>query len=115
MSTDTTSTDTTSTDTITTSTSAGILSPDPAGVSVGSGRVARLAADAADAARVRALTTYPDVIALRVEKVRAQVDALLWAGIVLGLAFTMVNVQAFAAVRALAVRVAGAATTGVAA
>ncbi|MGQ0573893.1 MAG: hypothetical protein ACT4RN_06770 [Pseudonocardia sp.] len=61
------------------------------------GRVERLAAEAADAARVRALTTDPNVIALRVEKVRAQVDALLWAGIVLGLAFTMVNVQAFAA------------------
>src|SRR5689334_17372246 len=61
------------------------------------GRVARLAAEAADAARVRALTTDPDVIALRVEKIRAQVDGLLWAGIVLGLAFTMVNVQTFAA------------------
>lgn len=60
-------------------------------------RVARLAAEAADAARVRELTTHPDVIALRVERVRAQVDALLWAGIVLGLAFTMVNVQSFAA------------------
>ena len=46
---------------------------------------------------MRALTTHPDVIALRVEKVRTQVDALLWAGIVLGLAFTMVNVQTFAA------------------
>ncbi|MGH3611664.1 MAG: hypothetical protein ACRDRK_03395 [Pseudonocardia sp.] len=63
----------------------------------GSGRVARLATEAADAAQVRALTTHPDVIALRVEKVRSQVDALLWAGIVLGLAFTMVNVQTFAA------------------
>jgi hypothetical protein len=61
------------------------------------GKVARLAAEAADAARVRALTTDPDVIALRVERVRSQVDALLWAGIVLGLAFTMVNVQGFAA------------------
>lgn len=60
-------------------------------------RVARLAAEATDAARVRELTTHPDVIALRVERVRAQVDALLWAGIVLGLAFTMVNVQSFAA------------------
>ena len=60
-------------------------------------RVERLAAEAGDAARVRALMTDPDVIALRVEKVRAQVDVLLWAGIVLGLAFTMVNVQAFAA------------------
>jgi hypothetical protein len=61
------------------------------------GRVARLAAEAADAAQIRALTTHPDVIALRVERVRTQVDALLWAGIVLGLAFTMVNVQSFAA------------------
>ncbi|MFC7659586.1 hypothetical protein ACFQV8_28985 [Pseudonocardia benzenivorans] len=61
------------------------------------GRVERLAEQAADAAAVRALTTHPDVIALRVERVRAQVDALLWAGIVLGLAFTMVNVQSFAA------------------
>ncbi|MGQ0576518.1 MAG: hypothetical protein ACT4RN_20265, partial [Pseudonocardia sp.] len=63
----------------------------------GAGRVARLASAAADAAAVRGLTTHPDVIALRVERVRAQVDALLWAGIVLGLAFTMVNVQTFAA------------------
>lgn len=61
------------------------------------GRVARLAAEAADAAQIRALTTHPDVIGLRVERVRTQVDALLWAGIVLGLAFTMVNVQSFAA------------------
>ncbi|GJF07276.1 hypothetical protein [Pseudonocardia sp. D17] len=60
-------------------------------------RVDRLADQAADAAAIRALTTHPDVIALRVERVRAQVDALLWAGIVLGLAFTMVNVQTFAA------------------
>ncbi|RTL64508.1 MAG: hypothetical protein EKK42_24910 [Pseudonocardiaceae bacterium] len=60
-------------------------------------RVDRLAEHAADAAAVRALTTHPDVIALRVERIRSQVDALLWAGIVLGLAFTMVNVQSFAA------------------
>jgi hypothetical protein len=66
-------------------------------VSARTERVARLAAQATDAARVRELTTHPDVIALRVERVRAQVDALLWAGIVLGLAFTMVNVQSFAA------------------
>lgn len=62
-----------------------------------SAAVERLAAQAADAARVRELTTDPDVIALRVERVRSQVDGLLWAGIVLGLAFTMVNVQTFAA------------------
>ena len=61
------------------------------------GRVERLAEHAAEAAAVRALTTDPDVIALRVEKIRAQVDGLLWTGIALGLAFTMVNVQTFAA------------------
>lgn len=61
------------------------------------GRVERLAAQAAEAAAVRALTTDPDVIALRVERVRTQVDVLLWTGTVLGLAFTMVNVQSFAA------------------
>ena len=37
------------------------------------------------------------MIALRVERVRSQVDRLCWAGIVLGLAFTMANVQWFAA------------------
>ena len=68
----------------------------------GTGRGRRAAGGAAGRARgeasaVRALTTHPDVIALRVEKVRAQVDALLWAGIVLALGFTMVNVQSFAA------------------
>jgi hypothetical protein len=57
----------------------------------------RLAQDAAEAAEVRAYQTHPDVIALRVEKVRTQVDRLCWAGIVLGLAFTMTNVQTFAA------------------
>ncbi|GAA5139922.1 hypothetical protein GCM10023320_76760 [Pseudonocardia adelaidensis] len=46
---------------------------------------------------MRALTTRPDVVALRVDRVRAQVDALLWAGIVLGLLFTTVNVHRFAA------------------
>ncbi|GAA2980579.1 hypothetical protein [Actinokineospora diospyrosa] len=59
--------------------------------------VDRLATQAAEAAQVRALTTHPDVVALRVEKVRAQVDVLMWLGIGLGLAFTMVNVQVFAA------------------
>ncbi|WP_205660578.1 hypothetical protein [Amycolatopsis antarctica] len=57
----------------------------------------RLAQDAAEAAELRAYRTHPDVIALRVERVRAQVDRLCWAGIVLGLAFTMTNVQSFAA------------------
>lgn len=57
----------------------------------------KLAQDAADASRIRALSTHPDVIALRVEKVRTQVDRLMWTGLLLGLAFTMVNVQTFAA------------------
>jgi hypothetical protein len=60
-------------------------------------RAQRLAQDAAEAAEVRAYQTDPDVIALRVERVRTQVDRLCWAGIVLGLAFTMTNVQTFAA------------------
>ncbi|GGU47503.1 hypothetical protein [Lentzea flava] len=58
---------------------------------------ARLAADAAEAAELRVYATHPDVIALRVERVRAQVDRLCWSGIVLGLGFTMTNVQSFAA------------------
>ncbi|MFI6032558.1 hypothetical protein [Amycolatopsis magusensis] len=57
----------------------------------------KLRQDAASAAQVRALTNHPDVIALRTEKVRTQVDAAIWVGIFLGLAFTMVNVQTFAA------------------
>jgi hypothetical protein len=57
----------------------------------------RLAQDAARAAEVRGWQTHPDVVALRVEGIRAQVDHLMWAGIVLGLCFTMTNVQQFAA------------------
>src|ERR1700741_11397 len=60
-------------------------------------RAQKLAQDAAEAAEVRAYQTDPDVIALRVERVRTQVDRLCWAGIMLGLAFTMTNVQTFAA------------------
>jgi hypothetical protein len=60
-------------------------------------RAQRLAQDAAEAAELRAYQTHPDVVALRVEKIRTQVDRLCWAGIVLGLAFTMTNVQTFAA------------------
>jgi hypothetical protein len=59
--------------------------------------VERLRTQAAEASQVRALSTHPDVVALRVESVRTQVDRCMWVGIVLGLAFTMVNVQAFAA------------------
>lgn len=57
----------------------------------------RLARDAAEAAEVRAYQTHPDVVALRIERIRSQVDGMCWAGIVLGLAFTMTNVQVFAA------------------
>ncbi len=60
-------------------------------------RAQKLAQDAAEAAGVRAYQTHPDVVALRVERVRTQVDRLCWAGIMLGLAFTMTNVQTFAA------------------
>lgn len=57
----------------------------------------RLAQDAAEAAEVRAWQTHPDVVALRIERIRSQVDRLCWTGIMLGLAFTMTNVQVFAA------------------
>jgi hypothetical protein len=60
-------------------------------------RAQRLAEDAAEAAEVRRWQTHPDVVALQVERVRAQVDRLCWAGIILGLAFTTANVQWFAA------------------
>lgn len=59
-------------------------------------RAKQLARDAAEAARVRAYETHPDVIALRIERIRVQVDRMCWAGIMLGLAFTMTNVQWFA-------------------
>jgi hypothetical protein len=58
---------------------------------------ARLARDAAAAAELRGWQSHPDVVALRVEQIRTQVDGLMWAGIVLGLCFTMTNVQQFAA------------------
>jgi hypothetical protein len=58
---------------------------------------ARLARDAGAAAELRGWQTHPDVVALRVEQIRTQVDRLIWAGIVLGLCFTMTNVQQFAA------------------
>ncbi|MGH3876500.1 MAG: hypothetical protein ACRDSK_05615 [Actinophytocola sp.] len=59
--------------------------------------VDKLRQDARIAAEKRALQTHPDVVALRVERTRSQVDGLMWAGLLLGLAFTMVNVQTFAA------------------
>lgn len=59
--------------------------------------VDRLRQDARAAAEKRSLQTHPDVVALRVERIRSQVDTMMWAGLLLGLAFTMVNVQTFAA------------------
>ncbi|GAB3479622.1 hypothetical protein [Amycolatopsis cihanbeyliensis] len=57
----------------------------------------RLRQDADAAGEVRRLSEHPDVVALAVERVRKTVDVLMWLGIALGLAFTMVNVQTFAA------------------
>jgi len=71
--------------------------PEKAPASAKPNSVDKLRTAAAEASQVRALSTHPDVVALRVESVRAQVDRCMWVGIVLGLAFTMVNVQAFAA------------------
>lgn len=62
----------------------------------------RLAREAAEAAEVRDMLTHPDVVALRVDKVRALADRLIWVGIVIGLLFTLINVQTFAAQRAAA-------------
>lgn len=61
-------------------------------------RAKQLVQDAADAAEVRAYQMHPDVVALRIERVRRQVDRMCWCGIGLGLAFTMTNVQGFASV-----------------
>ena len=60
-------------------------------------RAGRLVREAREGAEVRALAARPEVVALRVARVGAQVDVLLWVGIGLGLLFTMVNVQRFAA------------------
>lgn len=56
-----------------------------------------LAEAARDASEVRGYQTDPDVIALRIERIRAWCDRLVWTGIVAGLLFTMANVQHFAA------------------
>jgi hypothetical protein len=60
-------------------------------------KLTELARKSREAAEVRAYQTHPDVIALRIERVRAWSAGLIWAGVVLGLAFTMTNVQQFAA------------------
>lgn len=52
---------------------------------------------AADASRMRAYQTHPDVAALKIERVCSRVYTLIWTGLVLGLLFTMSNVAHFAA------------------
>jgi hypothetical protein len=52
---------------------------------------------AREAAQVRGYQTAPDVVALKVERTRTICDRLIWSAIVVGLAFTMINVQVFAA------------------
>jgi hypothetical protein len=56
-----------------------------------------LTEQARTAAEVRAHQTNPDVVALQVENIRRVSDLLIWTGIIAGLAFTMTNVQKFAA------------------
>jgi hypothetical protein len=51
---------------------------------------------AREASEVRGYQTDPDVVALRIERIRAWCDRLVWTGIVLGLLFTAANVQGFA-------------------
>ncbi len=63
----------------------------------GTDHVQRLRVAARDAAEIRSLANRPDVLALRIERIERRVDTLLWTGIGLGLLFTMVNVQRFAA------------------
>jgi hypothetical protein len=57
----------------------------------------RLAAEATAAAQLRSVAADPAVMALQVERIRTQVERLMGIGIVLGLCFTMTNVQQFAA------------------
>lgn len=65
-------------------------------------RADKLLRAAREAAQVRAYQVDPDVIALRIERMRTWVDRLIWTGMGLGLAFTAVNVQQFAAGDAVA-------------
>lgn len=63
----------------------------------GRDRAQRLIDRAREAAQLRAYQTDPDVVALQVERVRRIVDRLVWTSVLLGLAFTAVNVQMLAA------------------
>lgn len=60
-------------------------------------RSQRLLRDAREAAELRRYRTHPDVAALAIERIRTTVGVLTWTGLVLGLLFTMSNVQQFAA------------------
>lgn len=57
----------------------------------------RLLARARDAAAVRGYHTHPDVAALEIERAQRTMSRLLWVALMGGLAYTMVNVQQFAA------------------
>jgi hypothetical protein len=58
---------------------------------------ARLTAKAAEAAEVRAAQQSPHVKALTIERQRAVFNVMIWAAVVIGLAYTASNVQQFAA------------------
>jgi hypothetical protein len=60
-------------------------------------KVERRNRQVAEAAQLRVHETDPDVVAWRVERTQRVVEIILYTGIVCGLAFTMVNVQHFAA------------------
>jgi hypothetical protein len=60
-------------------------------------RAQKLIEQAKEAAEVRAYQMDPDVVALYTERVRRISNLLIWTGIIMGLSFTAVNVQNFAA------------------
>lgn len=62
----------------------------------GSETARSLAEAAVAASRVRQVERSAGVVALKIDRTRAQVDACTWTSIGLGLAFTTVNVQVFA-------------------
>lgn len=55
----------------------------------------RLVTKAEDAGKLRRYAVNPDVVALRVERVMTGTTVLFWAGLVLGLGYTVPNVAAF--------------------
>lgn len=60
-------------------------------------KVERRHLEVAEAAQLRAYETNPDVVAWRVERTHRLVEGIVYAAVLAGLAFTMVNVQQFAA------------------